>query len=262
MSLLPGASSQGLEREVPRGGQAVERLPGPLTVQLPSARLLRWLSLTALTLLLFSAAGRIAEAVAPDFFGRDLFVGLFAVNSEANLPTTFSGIILTIAAGLLFVIAGAKRAVRDAYWRMWSAMSWLFVYLTVDELAQVHDRATLGVRKMLGEYPAFLHYTWILPYAVLVVGVAVVSIPFLRHLPARTRGGLLLSGAMYVTGGLVLESAEGVLEVTGRFYSAAMPVLIHLEEGLEMYAVILLIATLLHYRRTHLPGLKILGDIT
>ena len=235
-----------------RPASDVSALPVPLNITAS----IRALIIGTLVVIALGIVSRIAAGIKTDFPFRDLIVPMFALGSEANIPTMFSSFLLGTAAFLAFVIALAKRQQRDRFQRLWMTVSGVFVYLSIDEVAQVHDRATMGVRKIVGD-SAVLHYAWVLPYAVVVVAVIVLFVPFLRHLPRRTAGGMMLAGALYVLGAMGLEVIEGMLEFSGQFYSVAMPILVTLEESLEMGSVVLFIWVLLTYLRQHLSGVHL-----
>src|SRR5690606_9323065 len=84
----------------------------------------------------------------------------------------------------------------------------VFLYLSVDEGAALHDRVQLPLREALGATGIWYH-TWV------VLGVAVVAIlgasyiRFLAALPVRTRWGFLVAGALYVGGALGMEMVSG-----------------------------------------------------
>lgn len=245
----------------PRVGQIVSAEPpvvlgGPLSLTLSARRVVRLLTVTMIVLVLCSALATWMERTLGDFPGRDLFGDLFQVSAEANMPALFSGIILAVAAALMGVIGLARRAAGAPLARTWLTFAGVLAYLSVDEVAQIHDRTTMGMRQLVGDV-GILHYSWIALYAVVVVVVGVLSIAFLRHLPAGTRNRLILAGFLYVLGAMGLEAVEGLLEFSGQYRSLAMPILVHIEETLEMGSVILVIATLLSYMKAQLPGLRI-----
>lgn len=243
----------------PRAGQLTSAEPpvvlgGPLSLALPVHSTVRLLVMAMTVIVLCSALATWMALALGDFPGRDLFGNLVRVGGEANIPTLFSGAILALAAALMGVIGHARAVAGAALARTWKAFAWVLVYLSVDEIAQIHDRTTIGMRQLVGD-AGLLHYSWIALYGVVVLIVGVLSVAFLRHLPAKTRNGLMLAGFLYVLGAMGLEAVEGLLEASGQYRSLAMPVLVHIEETLEMGAVILVIATLLAYIRAQLPDL-------
>lgn len=237
--------------------EAPASIPGqPVSAQFDVARVVRVLAMLTVVMIVMGIVSRVASGIKTDFPGRDLVGPMFALNGEANMPTFFSSFLLATAAAVAWVIARAKRQLNDRFRGIWLAISVVFVYLSVDETAQIHDRATTGVRKIVGD-SALLHYSWVLPYAFVVLAVAVTFVPFLRHLPRRTAGGILLAGGLYVLGAMGLEVFEGMLEFQGRFHSLAMPILVTTEEALEMSSVVLFIGVLLDYLRQQLPNLHL-----
>jgi hypothetical protein len=68
---------------------------------------------------------------------------LFHLGREASLPSWFSAVLLLTAGVLLAVIAGVKRRQADAFRRYWAALSWIFVYLSADEAAVLHEQSAV-----------------------------------------------------------------------------------------------------------------------
>ncbi|PYE48991.1 hypothetical protein [Deinococcus yavapaiensis] len=210
--------------------------------------------LTALNLI-----AQVAVFFLPDFMLRDWFVYRFDVNREANIPTAFSGVLLLLATVLLGVIAHLKRRSRDAFALHWRVLTFVMGYLFLDEVAQLHDSLSEPLVRV-SHLGGVLKYAWVVPYALLVVGLLLGLWRFLAHLPPRTLRAFLVAGGIYVMGALGLEVVEAwVNAVAGRVTFAEMMV-VSVEELLEMSGVVLFIGALIHYLNVTDLTLKFRAD--
>ncbi len=215
-------------------------------------------TLRSVTALLVLAGGLsvIARLYLPDFFGRDLFIGLFHLNGESNIPAAYSALILLLAALLLGVIAWARRRSGQADAASWKALTLIFGFLALDEAAMLHER-TADITRSLIQTDGILHYAWVVPYGVLALLVGLAFLRFLRQLPPRIRNRVILAGGLYVMGALGFELLEGLVVSAADGPSVLNEGLIVVEEGLEMLGVVLFIGALLSYVRSELPGLRL-----
>lgn len=95
--------------------------------------------------------------------------------------------------------------------------------------------------------PAWLPFDWVLiAVPVLVAGVAV-FLPWLRRLPARTRLGLLVGGAVVASGAIVLETVAGAISARLGAGHPASGIVAGLEETAELVGVAILLLTLLRH---------------
>ncbi len=192
---------------------------------------------------------------------HDRVLGLirdFDLDEEANVPTWFESITLVLAAGLLEVAARVRRSVRDGRWTCWRVLSSGFLFLSLDEIASIHERFRLPI-EMLRNVPAFRAFSWVVPGAVLVALLFAFFRPWLRTLPERTRNGLLLAGTVYVAGAVGFEALGGIAAMTVGMDSWTYVATDTLEETLEMTGTLLLIVTMLEYLRSlhPVPALEI-----
>lgn len=236
--------------------------PTALAASLPLALTLRerkvtgtLLSITAF-LLLMGFLCLIAKLYLPDFFGRDLFIGLFDLNNESNIPATFSVVILLLASLILAAIAWTKRRAGSVDAFPWKALTWIFGFLALDEAAMLHER-TADITRSVVNTDGILHYAWVLPYGVLALIVGVSFVRFLLYLPGRIRLRVIVAGAIYVMGALGFELLEGLVVSAEGTQNLLNQALIVVEEGMEMLGVILFIGALLSYVRLYLPDLKL-----
>jgi hypothetical protein len=167
-------------------------------------------------------------------------VELFDVDWEQSIPTWYSGFALLIAAGLLLGIAGRRRVDGERDARYWYGLAAGFVALSFDEVAGFHE--TLQTAMGGG---------WTGPGALLAAAVGVLYAPFLWRLPGRTRVLFAVAGAVFLGGVLGIESlTTELMPVLKTVDSLEYKLLAGLEEGLEMYGVVLFIHALLDYMRS------------
>ena len=176
---------------------------------------------------------------------------LFDFNKEGNLPSFYSACALLFAAVLLFLIADDARARGDRWRRHWLALGIVFVFLAIDEAAELHGLLSQPLRDLTKASGAFL-YAWVIPYGVLTLLFAAAYREFFFALPKKQRVLFGVAGIVYVAGALGMEMVGGVI-VTARggpdlgleHWSHAVSYT--LEELLEMVGVLILIHALLGY---------------
>ena len=173
---------------------------------------------------------------------------LFYVDSEQNIPSLYSTMLLLISALLLSVIAVLKSKQRAPYAKYWALLSVGFLLMAIDEAASIHEIFIRPVRNLLGGGDlGIFHFAWVVPGIILVLMLAVFFLKFLSHLPAKTRHSFLLAGTLFIGGSIGFELIGGhYAELHGTrdlFYS----MLVTVEESLEMAGVIVFIWALLVY---------------
>lgn len=162
---------------------------------------------------------------------------------EANLPTWFASGLWASAALLAFSMGEAARRLGDAIDRRWTLLGALFLLLSIDEAAQLHEQ-TVGPLMDAVESATGLDGAGAKLIAVAVIGavLAVIAVwlwPWLRSLSGRLRLRLLLAGAVFVSGSLGLEVISRLADSSTANYLSP------LEELCEMLGVGLLVVTLL-----------------
>lgn len=204
----------------------------------------------AIAVLCFTFAGSVIQ-----FFkyvlAHDYLLGLFPLfnlNSEISIPAWYSSVTLLLCSLLLAVIFFAKRKNEDRFALHWAVLSLIFLYLSMDEGAHIHETigTTLNLR-LTGITHGFIHYTWVIYGIALVVIVASGYLKFLAHLPRKTSSLFILAGFIYVAGALGMEMVNGrYFELHGsqNFRYQMMTVA---EEFLEMAGIVIFIYALLSY---------------
>jgi hypothetical protein len=190
-------------------------------------------------------------------FGRDHLNGLrdlFDVDKERNVPAMFSFCLLLIASVVLAMIAYRQKPGDVPRAGMWAGLSAVFLYLALDEGLELHERVAHVTADMLGG-GRLLDYAWVIPYAVFVLVFFLMYRRFLGQLPAETRRGFLIAGAIFVGGAFVTELfAAFYLYVRRTEKELGYDLLSALEETLEMTGVIFFIYTLTRYLNRQRPA--------
>jgi hypothetical protein len=173
-------------------------------------------------------------------------VDLFSVNIEESIPTWYASLLLFGAAVLLTLIAAAKASVKDHFAAQWAGLAVIFIYLSIDEGAAVHEVAADVLQTQL-TLTGFLYFGWQIVYVPLVILFAVVYRRFLFHLPPRTRNLFILAAVIYVGGALIVEGISANQWYLDGGQSFEYLVIATIEEFSEMLGVVVLIYALLAY---------------
>lgn len=175
---------------------------------------------------------------------------LFALDGEGNIPAWFQGSMLLCSAWLFWLASGARRETVVRHVGAWRALAVIFVLMSCDEISSVHE--TIGFWLSARLNPALGVYAWLLlgiPFAA-IVGLSMIRL--LRDLRPPTRWGLLIAGAVYVSGAAGVEVYEAFVDAR-LFGTFAFVIATVIEESLESAGLIILIGVLLAHLRASDP---------
>lgn len=229
-------------------------MSNPQEITIKPVQVLYWLLSAVAFLIVLSLVG--------DFFrfrlghGRVFgFVPEFNLDAENNVPTYFSSFLLLTSAILLVIVSRSSSDVIVPYRNHWLGLSGIFVYISVDETASLHERLISPMRTLFDAGSVF-YFAWVIPAIGLLVVFAVVYFRFWLQLPKTPRFYVGLAGTLYVLGALGAEFVGGYLADAGTrdvTYSLVTTV----EEGLEMTGVSVFIYSLLLLISNHSPLIRI-----
>ena len=131
---------------------------------------------------------------------HEVLVSYLSLSHEGNVPTWLATVLLFSSA--IAAASIARRAL--TFQRHWWGVAAVFAYASLDETAQLHEH--LGGNISAG---GVLYFDWIIPAAVLLVGLALIFLPFVRALEAGTRRRLIVAGAIYISGAVLMEMPLG-----------------------------------------------------
>lgn len=164
----------------------------------------------------------------------------FDVNSERNVPTAWSALLL-LSSSVTAALLALRRGRADRARAGWLLVALAAAYLALDESLELHERLNDVGRTFTDDR---LHFAWVVPGVVAAAAVGLVLLRQLQTQSAEVRRRLVLAAAVYLGGAVVVESVSGqVLRAFGG--GRAYVVVTSVEEGLEMAGAALLLAALL-----------------
>jgi hypothetical protein len=180
------------------------------------------------------------------------FVRLFHIGEEGNITTWYSALSLLFSATLLALITKAKIAVGDPFVRHWKILAIIFVYLSLDEAASIHEISMEPLQAMFNTTGIF-YFAWVIIALPLMLLFFIMYFNFLRHLPQPICRLFIVSGVLYVTGALGLELIEGYFwSQESLRWGIIVPMLTTVEEFLEMLGIVIFIFALISYMKSHI----------
>jgi len=184
---------------------------------------------------------------------------LFDASEEANIPTWYQSATLLLCALLMTVIVSVQKSEGGRYLRHWRLLTLTFVYLSIDEVAALHDRLTNPLRAAL-DVGGGLYFAWVIPAAFAVVVFALAYLKFFLNLRPATRRLVLLAGMLYVGGALGMEIIDGAYADSYGTGNLGYELLTTIEETLEMLGVTAFVFALLTDLELYVHGAETRGD--
>lgn len=216
-------------------------------ISLNSSAITRILGVVACFLILASIGGQFARFALgyPTLKG---VVPLFFVDTEQNIPTFFSVLLLLFSALLLVVITIINKKQRTPHLSKWVTLSFGFLYLAYDEAFQVHEQLIEPIRMLLGSHNlGIFYFSWVIPGIILVLFLALFFLRFLLDLPSKTRLQFLMATTFYIGGAIGLELIGGRYADLNGVENLIYSMIVTIEESLEMTGIIVFIWALLKY---------------
>lgn len=219
----------------------------PLSVVVHPKRVLYILAGVVGVLLVFSLFGQFSRFILEH--GRLLgFVEEFNVDLENNIPTYFSGVLLLGAGALCGLVAWTRQQWDRPFGRHWAVLGFLLAYVSVDEVAEIHERTISPLRDLLGA-DGLLYYAWVVPAMGILLVLAVVYARFFWHLPRRWKGWFALAAGTYLSGALGVEVLGGLYASQYGVNTFSYALITTVEEGLEMMGTVLFLYALVAFLR-------------
>ena len=187
----------------------------------------------------------------------EVLVEKFSLEGEGNFPSYFSAFILFFAAGLFGVIGKGARMQHKSTWKYWTGLSGIFVFLSLDEAVQLHEKLDTDLIWASFETTGLLAWPWVILYGGLAAIVGGIYFRFWLGLPAKFRFAFAVAAAVYVFSALGFEMLEALEYTTNGGVTTRFIFLTSVEEILEMSAIIYLISTNFKYISESFPDLKI-----
>ena len=180
---------------------------------------------------------------------------LIDFNKEQNIPTLYSSVALLFSSFLLFTITLRNKKFGLPY-VYWLGLSFVFLFLSIDETAMIHENLANPTRTALGT-SGLLYFAWVIPYGLASILFLLEYTKFLFDLPRKVMALFCASGSIFVLGAIGFESLSGwQFELYGS-NSALYSIFYVCEELLEMLGVALFVYALLTYVADQDEGLTI-----
>ena len=229
----------------------------PASLELSPAGVTRTLATVTIMLLALSFGGQVFRFST----GHDHVYGLLAlfnVGKEENIPTMFTSFLLLASALLLLMIWRIERARGGPCAGHWLLLACGFAFMAPEEVIGLHERLTEPMRAILGGKDlGALYFAWVVPAAVLLLGLAIAFIPFLRALSRGEAVRFIVSGVVYLGGAIGCELVGGAWAERHGADNLAYQAIVTLEEGMEMAGVVVFIWALLHFIEVHYGEVRI-----
>lgn len=185
-------------------------------------------------------------------FILDLLMKSFYLDAEGNITTFFNTILLFIPSLLLAAIGAWKFSIADRFRFHWAGLSLIFLFLSLDEAAVLHENLIKPMRAMVGAEGVF-YFAWIIPGLVFIALFGLLYWFFFLHLEIKFKLLFFFSLAVYlggvIGGEMVSGYTAGLLGQKNFTYS----VVASLEESIEYIGASLIIFSLLKYIEHSLP---------
>lgn len=182
----------------------------------------------------------------------------FNLDEEANIPTYFSTVMLLFISFLLGGIAFLKKVEEDPYKIYWIVLSIIFLTMSFDEAAALHEMIIKPLRILLNS-GGFFYYTWIIPATIFFAIISILFFKFWWNLRSDIKMLFAISAIFYISGAIVFEGIGGFYRELNGKLNFTYNMITTIEETLELIGCLLFIYTLLRYLKNFYPhvGLKI-----
>jgi len=224
---------------------------GKLELYLSAKRVLKFLLGIVICFALANLVAHYNIRYLPDFPGRDIFLELFNLDAEANLPSIYSTLVLLFCSILLAIIAKVQKLKKNSNVWSWIGLSVVFAGLSLDEFFSFHERLIIPLRNTFNT-SGFLYFAWVIAGAIFIVIFLLVFGRFITTLPKKTRQLFFTAGTIYVAGAIGTEMLGGYYVNQYQKNDMIYVLIFTLEEVLEMVGLIVFIYALLTYISCHL----------
>lgn len=180
----------------------------------------------------------------------------FNFDRESNFPSLYSALSLGFCSFLLAIITACKKKERAKYASHWQALTYIFLFLAIDETCAIHELFIPIVRSFIKAEGIF-YFAWVIPAFFFVAILAIVFRRFIFSLPTQTKILFIAAATVYISGALGLELIGGYIADNYGFATLGYLIVSTTEELLEMLGVVIFVYALLSYIQSYLSKLKI-----
>lgn len=188
-----------------------------------------------------------------DIPGLNSLVRWLDVDQENGVPAWFNGVLLLLCAQALWRLGDASRVAGRRRWvRHERLLAVVFVYLSLDEITEIHEQTITPLRQLFG-LGGILTFAWVVVAVPMVAVLGLLFLGYLRALPPPAGWLFVLSGAIFVGGAVGVELVGSALWSTSGNQTMTYAVVVGLEKGLEMLGLVVFLGTVTAVRARVLP---------
>ncbi len=228
----------------------------PLEIYLSPHKTAKFLLRIVVFLTIASLVTNLCQLYLPDYLGRDFLRMIFNLDSELNIPSTYSAGTLLFCSILMAIIAIAQKLAGNRNFRSWIGLSLVFLYLSIDEFMAIHELLVEPLRDKFNT-SGFLYYAWVIAGAIFLLIFLLVFGRFIITLPAKTRRLFIIAGTIYVGGAIGCELVSGYYANYYSYTDIIFVLLTTVEEVLEKLGIIVFIYALLSYMSGYMKGVNV-----
>ncbi len=219
-----------------------------MNIEISPQKVAQVLAIVVLCLISLSVIGQTFKHFGGDFYSMDVLVRITDLDDERNLPTWYSSATLLLCSALFAATARIKRRQSAPYVWHWLALSVIFLLMSLDETASIHEREIARAVNRLGfGLDDAFRFLWIIPGAAFVLILGWSFRGFILHLPSSSKRLFLAAGTLFVSGALGVETLGFVYAYQGETDTFAYSIITTIEESLEMVGVVVLIYAMTLY---------------
>jgi hypothetical protein len=204
-------------------------------------------------IVIFLILANMVGIVSKYFFGSHR-IGLFDIDREGNIPTLYSAVTELLCAGLLAIIATARKRQEKRDYLYWAGLAIIFLFLAIDDGVALHENIIRPLRTAL-HTSGVLYFAWVIPYGIFVIILALIYLRFLFSLPVRTRYMIILAGLIYVGGAAGFEMIGGKWTELHGQENVAYELITTCEQSLQMAGILVFVYALMSYIASELNDL-------
>lgn len=156
-----------------------------------------------------------------------------ALDTENSLPAWYSSILLFFNAAALGMIATVAKTKNDTDAIYWIVLAWVFLFLSADEVASLHERLSDPVLNALDASGVFF-FAWVIPYGAVLFVLTLSYARFLLRLPRRSLILFGVAGVIYLGGAIGMDMVGGAIADKNGADNTPYVVAMIIEETLEI----------------------------
>lgn len=185
-------------------------------------------------------------------FLMDQLMQNFYMDAEGNITTYTNALLLFIPSVLLLAISLWKNSVKDKFRFHWFGLSFIFFFLSIDEMTVLHESLIKPMRAIAGA-DGFFYFAWVIPGMIAVALFGLVYLLFFLHLDKKFKLLFFISLGMYIGGVIGGEMLSGYYAAALGLKNIKYATITSLEESIEMIGCSFIIYSLLEYIKHYLP---------